>query len=79
MIYKSVTSVIQYFCFPNRPMKGEKILDFQKEGILRKGGVGGVDLEKGGMTHLANYALTLMIKTPQQRHKRGFCFFIVDS
>ena len=46
MIYKLVTRVIQYFCFPDRPMKGGDILDFQKEGggDLRKGGV---DLEKG--------------------------------
>ena len=27
-LYKLVTRVIQYFCFPNRPMKGEDILDF---------------------------------------------------
>ena len=39
MIYKLVTRVIQYFCFPERPMKGGDILDFQK---------GGVDLEKVG-------------------------------
>ena len=43
MIYKLVTRVIQYFCFPDRPMKGGEILDFQKEGNFRKGGV---DLEK---------------------------------
>ena len=47
MIYKLVTRIIQYFCFPNRLMKGGDILDFQKGGNLRKGGV---DLEKGGMT-----------------------------
>ena len=45
MIYKLVTRVIQYICFPKRPMKDGDILDFQKEGILEKGG--GVDLEKG--------------------------------
>ena len=39
MIDKLVTRVIQYFCFPERSMKGGDILDFQK---------GGVDLEKGG-------------------------------
>ena len=39
MIYRLVTRVIQYFCFPERPMKGGDILDFQK---------GGVDLEKVG-------------------------------
>ena len=44
-MYKLVTRVIQYFRFPDRPMKGEDILDFQKQGNLRKGGV---DLEKGG-------------------------------
>ena len=53
MIYKLVTRVIQYFCFPDRPMKGGDILDFQKGGDLRKGGGG--DLEIGGMTPLTNY------------------------
>ena len=39
MIYKLVTRVIQYFCFPDRPMKGWDILDFWKRGgILEKGG-----------------------------------------
>ena len=37
-------------------MKGGDILDFWKGGDLRKGG--GVDLEKGGMTPLTNYADT---------------------
>ena len=46
MIYKLVTRVIQYFCFPDRPMKGGDILDFQKGENLRKGGV---DLQKGGV------------------------------
>ena len=46
MIYKLVTRVIQYFCFPDRPMKGGDILDFQKGENLRKG-EGEVDLEKG--------------------------------
>ena len=50
MIYKLLTRVIQYFCFPERPMKGGDILDFQKGEILRKGGE--VDLEKGGMAPL---------------------------
>ena len=27
VIYKLVTLVIQYFCFPDRPMKGGDILD----------------------------------------------------
>ena len=49
MIYKLATRVIQYFYFPERPMKGGDILDFQKGGNLRKGG--GVDLEKGGYDH----------------------------
>ena len=53
MMYKLVTRVTQYFCFPERPVKGEDILDFQKGGNLRKGGGG--DLEKGGMTPLTNY------------------------
>ena len=39
MIYKLVTRVIQYFCFPERPMKGGDILDFQKGG--------GVNLRNG--------------------------------
>ena len=34
-------------------MKGGDILDFLKGGILEKGGV---DLERGGMTPLTNYA-----------------------
>ena len=50
MIYKLVTRVIQYFCFPNRPMKVGGILDFWKGGNLRKGGGGG-----GGMIPLTNY------------------------
>ena len=41
MIYKLVTRVIQYFCFPDRPMKGGDILDFQKGENLRKEGGGG--------------------------------------
>ena len=45
-MYKSVKRVIQYFCFPDRPIIGGDILDFQKGEILEKGG--GVDLEKGG-------------------------------
>ena len=45
MIYKLVTRVIQYFCFPERPMKGGDILDFSKGGDLRK---------EGGMTPLTN-------------------------
>ena len=48
MIYKLVTRVIQYFCFPERPMKGRDILDFYKGGNLRKGGGGG-NLEKEGV------------------------------
>ena len=52
MMYKLVTRVIQYFCFPDRPMKGEDILDFQKGGdlTLKKGDGGG-----GVMTPLTNY------------------------
>ena len=37
--YKSVNRAIQYFCFPDRPIKGGDILDFQKGGNLRKAGV----------------------------------------
>ena len=33
-----VRRFIQYFRFPNRPIKGGDILDFQKGGNLRKGG-----------------------------------------
>ena len=52
MIYKSIRRVIQYFCFPERPLKGGDILDFRIGENLRKGG--GVDLDKvGGMTPLA--------------------------
>ena len=45
IIYKLATRVIEVFCFPNKPMKGGDILDFQKGGHL----------EKGGMTPLSNY------------------------
>ena len=34
-----VTRVIQYFYFPDKPMKGGDILDFQKGEILEKVGV----------------------------------------
>ena len=40
MIYKLVTRVIQYFRFPERPMKGGDILDF-KRGEEDGGGGGG--------------------------------------
>ena len=52
-MYNLVTRVVQYFCFPDRPMKGGDILDFLKGENLRKGGSsrkGG-----GGMTPLTNY------------------------
>ena len=45
IIYKLATRVIQLFCFPDKPMKGGHILDFQK----------GNHLEKGGMTSVTNY------------------------
>ena len=45
MIYKLVTSVIQYFCFPERPMKVGTCWVSRKGGNLRKAGV---DLEKWG-------------------------------
>ena len=38
MIYKLVAGVIQYFCFPEKPMNGGDILDFLLRGNLRKGG-----------------------------------------
>ena len=37
IICKLVTRVIQYFCFPDIPMKGWDILDLEKGGILKKG------------------------------------------
>ena len=37
-MYKLVTKVIQYFCFPNRPMKVWDILEFQKGGESQKRG-----------------------------------------
>ena len=46
--------MIQYFCFPDRSIKGGASWISRKGGILEKGG--GVDLEKGGMTLLTNYA-----------------------
>ena len=52
-MYNLVTRVVQYFCFPDRPMKGGDILDFLEGENLRKGGSsrkGG-----GGMTPLTNY------------------------
>ena len=58
MIYKLVTRVIQYFYFPTRPMKGGDILDFQKEGNLRKGEV---DLEKGVLPPLPTMLLDLRL------------------
>ena len=38
MIYKLVARAIQYFCFPERPMKGRGHLGFLERGNLRKGG-----------------------------------------
>ena len=52
IIYKSVKRVIQYFCLPDRPIKGDDILDFQKGGNFRKGKL---DLENGGHDPLTNY------------------------
>ena len=37
-ISKSVKRFIQYFCFPDRSIKGGDNLDFKKGGNLRKGG-----------------------------------------
>ena len=39
MIYKLVTRVVQYFCFPERRIKAGDILDFYKGEILEKGGL----------------------------------------
>ena len=58
-IYKSIKTVVHYFCFPDRPIKGGDILDFQIGGNLRKGG--GVDLEKGRVAPLTNYAATIYV------------------
>ena len=57
IIYKLVTRVILYFCFPDRPMNDGDILDFSKGRNLRKRE--GVDIEKGGMTSLTNYGRIL--------------------
>ena len=38
MIYKLVTRVIQYFCFPKRPIKVGTSWISRKGGILEKGG-----------------------------------------
>ena len=51
-MYKLVIRVIQYFCFPDRPMKSGDILDFWKGGNLREG---------GGMTPLTNYVINFTI------------------
>ena len=48
IINKLVERYIQYFCFPDRSIRGGDILDFQKGGNLRKGG--------GRMISLTNYA-----------------------
>ena len=45
------------------PIKGGDTLDFQKGGNLRKGGV---DLERGGMTPLINYAKKLIYRNFKQ-------------
>ena len=55
IIYKSVKRVIQYFCFLDRPMKGGDIVDFQKWGNHRKGGL--TYKRGGGMTPFNNYDL----------------------
>ena len=52
IIYKLVKRVVQYFCFPDRPLKGGDILHLQKWGTLSKERV---DQEKGAMTPLNNY------------------------
>ena len=45
IIYKLVTGVIQFFYFPDRPVKGGTSWISRKGGNLRKGGI---DLERGG-------------------------------
>ena len=40
IIYKLTTRVIQYFCFPNRPMKGGTSWISRKGEILKKKGGG---------------------------------------
>ena len=64
VIYKMVTRVIQYFCFPDGPMKGGNILDFYKGGNFRNRGGGG-DLEKGVWP-----PLPIMSKSKKERRNR---------
>ena len=64
-LYINQLKVIQYFCFPNRPIQGGDMLGFQKGGNLRKGGVG---LEKGGMTLITNYVKLKNLVLQQQQH-----------
>ena len=54
---------IQYFCFPNRPIKGGDILDFQKGGNLRKVGVDLQNEDEGydPPYYLTNYAYVFLI------------------
>ena len=69
MIYQLVTRVIQYFCFPNRPMKGGDILDFQKgEGILEKRG--------GEMTSLTNYATEFLTVANSKASSKFLAIFL---
>ena len=55
MICKFLTRVIQYFCFPEEPIKVGSSWISRKRVNLRKVGV-------GGMTHLINYALVVFQK-----------------
>ena len=52
-MYKLVRRVIQYFSFPNRPIKGGDIFGFlERGGILEKG---------GGMIPLTNYGTCISL------------------
>ena len=53
MIYKLVTRVIQYFCFPERPIKVGTSCISRKGGILEKGRL--IQKRMGSMIPLTNY------------------------
>ena len=56
MIYKLVTEIIQYFCFPDRPMKSGTSWISRKGGILEKLGW---SRKGGGYNPLTNYESAL--------------------
>ena len=69
-IYKLVKRVFQYFCFPDRSIKGGDILDFKNGGVLEKGEE--VDLEKGGMNPFTNYVSIIVNIGSSVNHFNGF-------